>query len=401
MDPDGLSIAIMILCAVVALLSISQLGAVSAADSEHEKPSRLGFTDRVAGLCVVLFFGCAFFIYGALCQFAAAPLWALIPGAFLCVCLIAAYSLGLAQDAEPHKAFLPLRILGVLFAAPAKLLLRGMKLTANSEVTEEDVLSMMDDVEEQALIDESQKRMIANIFELDDVTAGDMMTHRTEIISVQEQALAGDAVAIAAAAGVSRLPVYHKNMDDIVGVLYVKDLFGLWDVHEKNSRTVSEFVRSVRFVPESCRARDLLIDFKVNHTQIAVVVDEYGGTSGLVTMEDVLEEIVGNIQDEYDNEEEELVQDGDGFIVTGATDLEDVFDAFDLKIPEDLEDADYDTVSGLVLDRLGKIPTAHEAAVVCYGGLNFEVLQVGERRIDKIRCTRTATDAQAQVENEE
>ena len=143
-------------------------------------------------------------------------------------------------------------------------------------------------------------------------------------------------------------------------------------------------------MPEACRARELLLEFRRKHTQIAVVVDEYGGTSGLVTMEDVLEEIVGNIQDEYDNEEEDLVADGDGFIATGAADLEDLFEAFDLELPEPDEDDpdDIDTVGGLVIDRLGRIPDENEHAQVHYGGVVFTVLKASERRIEKVRCTR-------------
>ena len=121
-----------------------------------------------------------------------------------------------------------------------------------------------------------------------------------------------------------------------------------------------------------------------------MVVDEYGGTSGLVTMEDVLEEIVGNIQDEYDNEEEDLVADGDGFIATGAADLEDLFEAFDLELPEPDEDDpdDIDTVGGLVIDRLGRMPDENEHAQVHYGGVVFTALKTSERRIEKVRCTR-------------
>lgn len=162
------------------------------------------------------------------------------------------------------------------------------------------------------------------------------------------------------------------------------------DTPEKAQAPVSRFMRGAMFVPEACRAQELLVDFKVKHTQIAVVVDEYGGTSGLATMEDVLEEIVGNIQDEFDNEDEDLVATEDGFVAAGSADLEEVFEAFGLEPPDEDEDgeADFDTVGGLIIDRLGRIPAAGEDVTLEYGGLEFTVLEVEDRRVGKVKCTR-------------
>ena len=301
------------------------------------------------------------------------------------------YSLGRAKGRIKEKSgFTAACMLGAPLAAPAKLVFKALGLSAQSDVTEEDVLSFVDDVEEHDLIDESQKKMITNIFELDDVTAGDVMTHRTEIVSVEENTPAADAVRLSLEHGFSRLPVYRKSLDDIVGILYVKDLFALWDTPEKAQAPVSRFMRGAMFVPEACRAQELLVDFKVKHTQIAVVVDEYGGTSGLATMEDVLEEIVGNIQDEFDNEDEDLVATEDGFVAAGSADLEEVFEAFGLEPPDEDEDgeADFDTVGGLIIDRLGRIPAAGEDVTLEYGGLEFTVLEVEDRRVGKVKCTR-------------
>ena len=146
------------------------------------------------------------------------------------------------------------------------------------------------------------------------------------------------------------------------------------------------------FVPESCRARELLIELRAKHAQIAVVVDEYGGTSGVVTMEDVLEEIVGNIQDEFDNEEEDLVRTEDGLVAAGSADIDDVFDALGLALPPESEDdeRDFDTVGGLVTDRLGRIPSPGEAVQVEWGGAAFTVLEAGERRVNKVLCQALA-----------
>lgn len=363
MDPDGLSILIATASTFGALAAAYRAGAVSASEPERQQSGILGFSDRMAGLCAAFVFACGFFVYGFLRIFAQAPWWTLLCLAALAALAVLLYSLGRAKGRIKEKSgFTAACMLGAPLAAPAKLVFKALGLSAQSDVTEEDVLSFVDDVEEHDLIDESQKKMITNIFELDDVTAGDVMTHRTEIVSVEENTPAADAVRLSLEHGFSRLPVYRKSLDDIVGILYVKDLFALWDTPEKAQAPVSRFMRGAMFVPEACRAQELLVDFKVKHTQIAVVVDEYGGTSGLATMEDVLEEIVGNIQDEFDNEDEDLVATEDGFVAAGSADLEEVFEAFGLEPPDEDEDgeADFDTVGGLIIDRLGRIPAAGE-----------------------------------------
>ena len=368
MDPDGLSILIATASTFGALAAAYRAGAVSASEPERQQSGILGFSDRMAGLCAAFVFACGFFVYGFLRIFAQAPWWTLLCLAALAALAVLLYSLGRAKGRIKEKSgFTAACMLGAPLAAPAKLVFKALGLSAQSDVTEEDVLSFVDDV-----------------------TAGDVMTHRTEIVSVEENTPAADAVRLSLEHGFSRLPVYRKSLDDIVGILYVKDLFALWDTPEKAQAPVSRFMRGAMFVPEACRAQELLVDFKVKHTQIAVVVDEYGGTSGLATMEDVLEEIVGNIQDEFDNEDEDLVATEDGFVAAGSADLEEVFEAFGLEPPDEDEDgeADFDTVGGLIIDRLGRIPAAGEDVTLEYGGLEFTVLEVEDRRVGKVKCTR-------------
>lgn len=391
MDPDGLTILMITLSGVLALVFGYGMGAVCADDAEKDRETCLGFSNGAAGLCVAFLFACIFFGFGLIRLFSATPWWALLGGVFLIAAVFCVLSFGLVKGDAPavFSIFIPL---GIVFCAPAKLLFRALHLTADSNVTEEDLLSMVDDVEEQSLIDESQKEMITNIFELDDVMAGDIMTHRTELVSVPETALASEVVALVQEHGFSRIPVYRKSMDDIVGILYAKDLFALWN-GAKEDCAVSAFMRPAMFVPEACRARELLIEFKVKHTQIAVVVDEYGGTSGLVTMEDILEEIVGNIQDEFDDEEEDIVRCNDGLIAAGNADLEDVFEALQVEIPEELEDEAFDSVGGLVIDKYGRIPASGEAVAITYGNVLFTVLEVDERRVAKVKCTVAPDEA--------
>lgn len=284
-------------------------------------------------------------------------------------------------------------LLGGLAAGAAGVVLGQLawhwwKKRREKDVTEEDVLELVDTAEEQDVIDENQKEMISNIFEFDDVTASDVMTHRTDLVAVPENTTLAEAARIAAEEGRSRLPVYQKTLDNIIGMLYVKDLLFLVQDRTRAESPVREFMRSVMFVPEACRAGELLRDFKRKHTQIAVVVDEYGGTSGLVTMEDILEEIVGNIQDEFDDEEEELTPCENGYLCDGSLELEELFAAFGLEPPEEQEEEEFETVSGLITQRLGRIPEPGEPVELDYNGLHFTVLEVDSRRIARVKCTR-------------
>ncbi len=391
MDPDGLSTTLIFLSVLCACITAWRAGIISANEPERQQDSILGFSDRMAGICCIFVFVCGFFVFSCLRLFACAPAWTLLCLALMLAVCILIFSLGRAKGHLKSGGRFPAAcVFGIPLCFPAKLLFRSAGISAQSDVTAEDVLSLVDDVEEQDLIDESQREMINNIFELDELTAGDVMTHRTEIVSLQQDTPAAEAIRISLANGFSRLPVYCKSLDDIVGILYAKDLFALWDSPELSGEPVSRFMRTAMFVPEACRARELLIDFKRTHNQIAVVVDEYGGTSGLATMEDVLEEIVGNIQDEFDNEEEMLVSTDDGFIADGSADLEEIFDAFSLDMPDEDEDgeADFDTVGGLITDRIGRIPAPGEDICIAYGGLLFTVLAVENRRVGKVKCVR-------------
>ena len=277
---------------------------------------------------------------------------------------------------------------GVQLPAALSRLLDKAGLGNEEQVTEEDLYEMVDDADQQDLIDENQKEMITNIFDLGEVTAGDIMTHRMDMVAVEENAGCRSVIKAAVESGNSRLPIYRKTTDEIVGVLYVKDLLRLFDEPAALEGPVGRFARPVMFVPESRPAGQLLLDFRRERTMIAIVVDEYGGTAGLVSMEDILEEIVGDIQDEYDDEEAELVAQGDGYAVYGAIDLADVFEAFGMECPEPNEDEEFDTPGGLIIDKLGRIPEEGEKAAVEWCGLRFEVLKAGERRIQRVLCTR-------------
>ena len=274
----------------------------------------------------------------------------------------------------------------LILLLPAQIIFKIFRLKAEDEVTQQDIIDMVGDAHENE-IDHDQKEWIENIFELDDTRASDIMTHRTDVFSLDGNLTCEDIINETMQSGFSRLPVYDHSIDTIIGVLYTKDLLKVVGDDEKMKKPVKDFMRNAMFVPEACGARRLLVEFKKNHNQMAVVVDEYGGTSGIVTMEDVLEEIVGNIQDEYDNEEEESVKNEDGsYTCLASMDVDDMLDLFGIeRDEEEEEDEDFDSLGGLIIDRLSRIPTDEDKPEVDYHGLTLTVIQTADRKIEKVR----------------
>ena len=249
------------------------------------------------------------------------------------------------------------------------------------EVTEEEIRLMVDAGEENGVLEESQKEMINNIFEFDDAVVADVMTHRTDIEAVEITDSIEDVVKISVEMGFSRIPVYEDDLDNIVGVLYVKDLLPYVGRNLPQGKKISKLMREVSYVPESKKCGDLFEEMTEKHTHMVIVSDEYGGVAGLVTIEDLVEAIVGNIQDEYDMEEEEAVQLNETtFDIDGTADIEEVEETIEIKFPE----GEYDTIGGFMMSELGFIPTDSQEAVVEYGGFRFTVKEVDERRIERI-----------------
>lgn len=267
-------------------------------------------------------------------------------------------------------------------------ILRLFKIDPNKdpeEGTEEDILEMVDTGGEKGLIPHSEREMINNIFLFDDRTAADVMTHRTEIEAVEAGDDIDEALKVAIEKGFSRIPVYEDTLDNIIGVLYAKDLLMLiGQGKEQQNRGIRDLMRPALYVPESTNCHDLFREFQHKKVQIAVVVDEHGGTSGMVTMEDLLETIVGEIQDEYDEEEDEIIPITDTvFLVDGSTDLEDVQKVLPLQIPP--ED-NYDTIGGFLTDALGRIPADGEHPSITLSGIVFTVMEMDERRISRVKA---------------
>lgn len=297
-------------------------------------------------------------------------------------------------------ALLPFVESAALLAAPfawieeslTNLLLRlcGVDPHADLEVvTEEEIRMMVDAGEEKGVIEESQKEMINNIFEFDDIAASDVMTHRTDMVAVDLKASFDDVIRLATEEGYSRIPAYDEDIDDIKGIIYVKDLIK-YVGSSLPAGGLSDILREAYFVPESKRCGDLFAEMTEKRVQMAIVSDEYGGTAGLVTLEDLIESIVGNIQDEYDeDEEDEIVEiDESTFTVDGTTDIDEVAERLGVELPE----GDYDTVGGLILSMLGRIPEEDEHSSVEVAGYRFTVEKMSERRIERVTVERLSPE---------
>ncbi len=262
-----------------------------------------------------------------------------------------------------------------------------LKITGNytendtNHRAEEEILMMVDEGEESGVIEENTKDMIENVFEFDDTSVGEIMTHRKDIVAVKLDSAITDAAKTAIESGKSRLPVYGDDIDDIVGILYVKDMLKYVSTNAPTEKVSREIIKEAVFVPESKRCSEMFEAMTENRTQIAVVVDEFGGTGGIITMEDLIESIVGNIQDEYDNEDEEIRKlDDRSFTVAGTTSLDEISELTGL----DFEDEENDTVAGIMLDRMGHIPKSGEHPSIVIDGTRFTVQEVEDRRISKV-----------------
>ena len=253
--------------------------------------------------------------------------------------------------------------------------------------TEEEIKQLVEGDEQVGELEQNQREMINNIFEFDDLNAGDIMTHRTDVDAVEIDDSLEDAVKISIEHGRSRIPVYSEDLDDIRGIIYVKDLLKFVGSKITSDDKITDYIRKPLFVPETIPCGKLFAQMTETRIMLAIVVDEYGGTAGIVTMEDVLESIVGNIRDEYDDEEEELVTqiDEKTFTFDGVADIDEVEKILGVKFPE----GDYDTLAGFVINLLGYLPTGeNENEVATYENFTFTVLEVDERRIEKIKVER-------------
>ena len=254
-------------------------------------------------------------------------------------------------------------------------------LHRKDQVSEDNIRAMVEEGEESGAIQTNEKEFIENVLEFDNSTAKDVMVHRTDMVTLPVDAEEEAILDAIRQSGLSRFPVYGEDADDIVGVLSTRDY--LLNFHQPSPLPLKELLRPAYFVPETVAADVLFRDMQGKKTHLALVVDEYGGTSGLVTLEDLLEELVGNIYDEFDpQEEQEIIRlDENRWRVSGSADLEELAEAMGFELPED-EERDYDTLGGLVFSQLSVIPQDGSRPVVEALGLRIQVEELCERRVE-------------------
>ena len=264
----------------------------------------------------------------------------------------------------------------------------GFDPNADEEVvTEEEIRMMVDVGGEKGVIEDTQKEMINNIFEFDDLDAGDIMTHRTDVIAADINTVTLDEfMGLAIEYGRSRIPLYDEDIDNIVGIVCVKDLLKYVGKEVKAKGTLKNIMREPYFIPETKACGELFKEMSSRKIQMAVVVDEYGGTAGILTLEDIVEAIMGNIQDEYDQEDEEISKiDDNTFTVDGTIDIEEIDELIGKALPE----GDYETLAGFIMDELQCIPKDGEMNEVIFENVKFTVLKVDDKRIEKIKVEIT------------
>ena len=251
-------------------------------------------------------------------------------------------------------------------------------VTGRKRTTEQDINDFIEASEEEGLVNEDESEMIRSIFSLGTTIVREVMVTRTEMACVTVDATVRELLDTIIACGHSRIPVYEDSIDNIIGLLYAKDLLKQWGTDE-NSRSVREIMRPPYFIPESKNLEQLLQDFKRKRIHLAIVIDEYGGTSGLITIEDLLEQIVGDIQDEHDREESLITVNPDGSITAdGRLPVEEIEEHFEIQIERD----NFDSVGGLAFHLTGKIPTIGDT--IEGAGLCMKILDADLRRVKKV-----------------
>lgn len=263
-------------------------------------------------------------------------------------------------------------------------LLGGNPESVNQEkITEEEIRMMINVGEEKGVLMESEREMIDSIFEFDDTLAKEVMTPRVDMVCVSVDATLNEVMDIAVKEQFSRMPVFEETIDNIIGILNLKDLFEVFKFKKEEVFSVKNYLRPALFVPENQKIDDILKRLQAERTEIAIVIDEYGGIAGLITTEDLIEEIVGNILDEYDEEENKEIEkiDDNTYIVNGLLPIGQLNAELDINLPEE----GADTIGGFVLGILGRIPESEEKPTIEYEDYVFKIEEMEERRVEKVK----------------
>ena len=260
----------------------------------------------------------------------------------------------------------------------------GVSENEEEVVTEEEIKIMIDQGEEKGTIEEGEKELLNNVFEFGDITVSEIMTHRKDIFAVDVNTTAEELMQLISKEDYrySRIPVYDETIDEIKGILYVKDI--LKNINKKSFK-IKNIAHEPYFVPQNKNIDDLFKEMQIKKIQMAIILDEYAGTAGLITMEDILEELVGEIYDEYDEEELEYEKiDENTYILSGSMTIYDVNKLLDADIPE----GDYDTISGFLQDELDRIPREEENPVIETEKITYKIEEYEDRRIVKVKACK-------------
>jgi len=285
--------------------------------------------------------------------------------------LVAPFLLGVVQ-------FAPLRWVTQALIKIANLVLPGKGLKEGPYVTEEELLAMADTAADEAVIEGEERKLIHSIIDFGDTVAREVMVPRPDMVTVSAESTTSQAADVASGAGVSRVPVCGQGIDDIVGVVYVKDIMKA-EREERGAEPVTSIMRQAQFVPETKRIAEVMREMQAGKQHLAIVVDEFGGTAGLITLEDVLEELVGEISDEYDVDHARVEMLDDGRVqVDASLSIDEVKELTGIDLPE----GDWDTVGGFLYHLLGHVPNEGESAI--FNGHRLVAERVNGRRISRV-----------------
>ena len=260
-------------------------------------------------------------------------------------------------------------------------------------VTEEEIKMMIDEGEEKGTIEKGERQLLNNVFEFNDIIVSEVMTPRTDIYAIDINDNVKDLLDEMDEFKYSRIPVYEESIDDIKGILFIKDI--IKPLKNNESIDIKKIMREPYFVPESKDIDELFKEMQQNKVQMAIAIDEYGGTAGLITMEDIIEELVGNILDEYDEEDPDIKKiDDNTFILSGTLTSYEIKKLFNVEIPE----GDYETLSGYLLDRLGRIPDENEHPVIEDDNLTYKVEEMEDKRIKYVKVCKNMNKEEDEVE---
>jgi CBS domain containing-hemolysin-like protein len=271
------------------------------------------------------------------------------------------------------------------FQSWLRMCFRRLARVGDAEDVEKEIQQLIDEGEQRGLISEDEGEMIQGIFSFRDTVAREIMVPRTDVVYADSGTKITHIIQLIIQSGHSRIPIYQDNIDNIIGTLHAKDLLSYWGREDLDVRSI---VRAPYFIPETKKISEVLKDLRDNKSHMAIVIDEYGGTAGILTLEDIIEEIIGEVMDEYDAEEKLIVENEDGSLsVNARLDVEELEDHLDIELPE----GKFETVGGFIISLLGRVPIVNEK--VTFKNIEMEIESANTRKIEKVRFRKVSPES--------